>query len=123
MSNKNLFKKGSIELLVLSLLNNEDYYGYQITQAIDQLSGGVIKVTEGSLYPTLYKLSEKGYISDQKRLVGKRLTRVYYHLEPSGVKYYYELLHAYYDVHNGIHAVLAANHAPTAEELSSHYLK
>ena len=38
-------------------------------------------MTEGALYPILYKLSDKGYVSDYKRLAGKRLTRVYYHLE------------------------------------------
>ena len=108
MTTKNSFKKGSLELLVLSLLSKGDHYGYQITQSIDQLSNGIIKVTEGALYPTLYKLSEKGYISDQRRLVGKRLTRVYYHLEPKGETYYQELLHDYYEVHEGIKNVLNA---------------
>lgn len=106
MTTKNSFKKGSMELLILSLLNKEDHYGYEITQSIEKLSNGIIKVTEGALYPTLYKLSEKGYITDQKRLVGKRLTRVYYHIEPKGIAYFKELLHDYYEVHEGIQNIL-----------------
>ena len=84
MANRNSFKKGTIELLLLSILRVEDCYGYQITQKIREQSDGAITVTEGALYPILYKLSDKGYVSDYKRLVGKRLTRVYYHLEQAG---------------------------------------
>ena len=80
MANRNSFKKGTIELLLLlSILRVEDCYGYQITQKIKEQSEGAITVTEGALYPILYKLSDKGYVSDYKKLVGKRLTRVYYH--------------------------------------------
>ena len=84
MANRNSFKKGTIELLLLSILRVEDCYGYQITQKIREQSDGAITVTEGALYPILYKLSDKGYVSDYKKLAGKRLTRVYYHLEQAG---------------------------------------
>ena len=83
MANRNSFKKGTIELLLLSILRVEDCYGYQITQKIKEQSEGAITVTEGALYPIHYKLSDKGYVSDYKKLAGKRLMRVYYHLEPA----------------------------------------
>ena len=78
------FIRGSVELLVLYLLSQKDYYGYELSQLMDSLSDGVIKIPIGSLYPALYKLIEYGFISDHKEQVGKRMTRVYYHLEQPG---------------------------------------
>ena len=49
-----------------------------------KLSNDKIQVKEGTLYPILYRLVDEGYISDQKVLVGKRLTRVHYHIESKG---------------------------------------
>lgn len=109
MANKSSFKKGSIEMLVLALLNNQDCYGYQITQLIKEQSEGLITITEGSLYPTLYKLLDKKYISDYKKTVGKRLTRIYYHLEPEGKRYFDELLMDYNTVQQGIQKILNSN--------------
>lgn len=110
MANKNSFKKGSIEMLVLALLKVQDCYGYQITQLVKEQSDELISITEGSLYPTLYKLLEKKYISDYKKVVGKRLTRIYYHLEPEGDAYFEELLADYLAVQKGIQKILDCNH-------------
>ena len=83
-------------------------YGYQLTQLISERSDGILNIPEGSLYPTLYRLLEKGYISDSKRQVGKRLVRVYYHLEPSGNEYLTLLLGDYYRVNQGINLILTS---------------
>lgn len=96
-------------MLVLALLNNQDCYGYQITQLIKEQSEGLITITEGSLYPTLYKLLDKKYISDYKKTIGKRLTRIYYHLEPEGKNYFEELLTDYNAVQSGIQKILDSN--------------
>lgn len=109
MANRNSFKKGTIELLLLSLLSTEDCYGYQITQTIKQQSEGLITVTEGALYPILYKLLDKGYVSDYKKPAGKRLMRVYYHLEPEGLTYFKTLLDDYNKVQLGVQKILTAN--------------
>ncbi len=58
---KDNFKKGSVEMLLLSLLAEQDLYGYQMTQLITERGGGYIKVPEGSMYPTLYKLEDRKY--------------------------------------------------------------
>ena len=68
--------------LCLYLLSQKDYYGYELSQLMDSLSDGVIKIPIGSLYPALYKLIEYGFISDHKEQVGKRMTRVYYLEQP-----------------------------------------
>lgn len=93
-------------MLLLHLLQEDDLYGYQLSQLVKQRSNGILTIPEGSMYPTLYRLLEKGYISDYKKQVGKRLTRVYYHLEPKGQNYYLELLNNYYLVNEGIQLLL-----------------
>ncbi len=109
MTNRDNFKKGSVEMLLLHLLQIEDLYGYQLSQLICKHSNGILTVPEGSLYPTLYRLLEKGYITDYKKQIGKRLTRVYYHLEPQGEKYLSELLDNYVRVNEGIQLLLSYN--------------
>ena len=83
-SGQNSFRRGVMSLVILGLLKKEDMYGYQLVQETERKSGGRITTQEGSLYPVLYKLVDQGLISDRKVLVGKRMTRVYYHLEPAG---------------------------------------
>ena len=56
-------KKGSIEMLTLFLLCEEDAYGYQLVQKIKERSKGLITVQEGSFYPLLYRLADDGYIT------------------------------------------------------------
>ena len=51
-------KKGSIEMLTLFLLCEEDAYGYQLVQKIKERSKGFITVQEGSFYPLLYRLAD-----------------------------------------------------------------
>lgn len=79
------FKKGSVEMLLLHVLSCKgDCYGYQLSQLIKKSSGGELDFPVGSLYPALYKMIDHGYISDYKQQAGKRLVRVYYHLEDAG---------------------------------------
>lgn len=78
------FKKGSVEMMILLLLAEGDKYGYQLSQTIAERTDNIIMIPEGSMYPTLYKLVDNGYISDYRELVGKRQTRVYYHIEKAG---------------------------------------
>ena len=63
---QNSFQRGVMSLLILSLLEKGDMYGYQIMQTISESSSGRIVTQEGSLYPVLYKLQEQGMISDKK---------------------------------------------------------
>ena len=84
---QNSFRRGVMSLVILSLLKSEDMYGYQLVQETADRSGGRIVTQEGSLYPVLYKLLDQGFISDRKVQVGKRMTRIYYHLEPAGAEH------------------------------------
>lgn len=93
MSKSNNFFK--MEMLLLKILEEKDCYGYEIVQSIKKLSNDNIKLQEGTMYPILYKLEEKNYISSQRVLVGKRLSRVYYHLETKGKEYLQEIYDDY----------------------------
>lgn len=100
------FRRGVMSLVILSLLKREDMYGYQLVQETEKSSGGRLTTQEGSLYPVLYKLLDQGYISDRKVLVGKRMTRVYYHLEPKGEEKRKELVREYEEVTMGVFQIM-----------------
>lgn len=104
--NKDNFKRGTAELLVLHLLQSHDYYGYEITQEFSKKSDGEYTILEGSLYPILYRLVDEGYISDYTETVGKRRVRKYYHLEDKGREYYNEVLNEYTTVTKAIFKIL-----------------
>ncbi len=59
--NKEL-KKGSAELLVLSLVEDRPLHGYELAKQIEKLSEGVLHFYPASLYPTLYRLEKQGLI-------------------------------------------------------------
>ncbi len=99
-------KRGTLELLVLSLLDKQDMYGYEICRTIAEKSDRQFIILEGSLYTILYRLGQNGYISDRKELVGARRTRVYYHLEPAGKEYYQDFLNEYHNFVEGVSKVL-----------------
>lgn len=98
-------KKGTSEMLILFLLKKEDMYGYQLAQELRERSGGLFVMPEGSLYPTLYRLIEKGVVSDRQEIVGKRL-RKYYHLEESGNDYLNSIIEEYKTINLGIKNVM-----------------
>ena len=94
---QNSFRRGVMSLVILALLKREDMYGYQLVQETSRASGGLLSTQEGSLYPVLYKLQEQGMISDKRVQVGKRMSRIYYHLEPAGEVRLQELIQEYSD--------------------------
>ena len=100
------YQRGLAPLLILSLLKREDMYGYQLVQETERQSQGKIITQEGSLYPVLYKLQESGFISSRKVLVGKRMQRVYYHLEPKGGEYLEALIQEYETVTSGMFMII-----------------
>src|SRR6476646_2411638 len=77
-------KKGSAELLILSLVETRARHGYEISKLIEARSDGVLKFNVASLYPLLYRLEKRGWI--QGRWVEKagQRRRRYYRLTPTG---------------------------------------
>jgi transcriptional regulator len=77
-------KKGSAELLILSLLEARPRHGYEISQLIESQSGGALTFNIASFYPLLYRLEKRGWI--QGRWVEKQgqRRRRYYKLTAAG---------------------------------------
>ena len=84
MSDDRELRKGSAEVLILALLEQRDRHGYEIAKLIDQRSGGALKFHVASLYPTLYRLEDKGLIEGRwVERAGQRRRR-YYKLTRTG---------------------------------------
>lgn len=103
------FKMGTVEMLILFLLDKRDLYGYEIATLIKELSEDNLSVSESTLYPTFYKLLDKKYISDKEVTIGKRRIRVYYHLEEAGKQRLTELLEDYQSTTLGIEKILSCS--------------
>lgn len=100
------YRRGIMSLVLLALLKREDMYGYQLVQEIERTSGGRLTTQEGSLYPVLYRLVDQGLISNRKVPVGKRMNRIYYHIEPSGEKRLKELTEEYETITQGVFQII-----------------
>ena len=99
-------KRGTIELLILTLLQDQDMCGYQLSQELELRSNKRYTLQESSLYPTLYRLVDKKLISDYTEKVGRRRTRVYYHIEDAGLQYLEVIRKEYLSMCRGIFDIL-----------------
>jgi PadR family transcriptional regulator, regulatory protein PadR len=71
-------KRGSAELMILSLLEDRSRHGYEISKLIESRSQGVLKFNVASLYPLLYRLEERGWIQGRwVEKAGQRRRRFY----------------------------------------------
>ena len=70
-------KKGSAELLVLSLVENQPRHGYDLCQLIERRSDGALRFKAASLYPLLYRLERRGWIKGRWVETGGRRRRFY----------------------------------------------
>lgn len=79
-------KKGSAELLILSLVEDRPRHGYDIGQLIELRSRGTLRFNVASLYPLLYRLEKRGWIRGRWVEKAGQRRRRYYRLTPSGKK-------------------------------------
>ena len=76
--------RGTLDLLILKTLTLDDMHGWGIGQRIQQFSKGVLEVNQGSLYPALQRLEQKGWISSAWRTSDANRRAKYYHLTALG---------------------------------------
>ena len=79
-------KKGSAELLILSLVEHRPRHGYEISKLIEQRSDGILKFNVASLYPLLYRLEKRGFIAGRWVEKEGQRRRRYYQLTAEGKK-------------------------------------
>ncbi|HEY6230971.1 MAG TPA: PadR family transcriptional regulator [Pyrinomonadaceae bacterium] len=77
-------KKGSAELLILSLVEDQPRHGYDIGQLIEQRSDGILRFNVASLYPLLYRLEKRGWIQGRWVEKSNQRRRRYYRLTAEG---------------------------------------
>lgn len=77
-------KKGSTEMLVLSLIEERPRHGYEIGKVIEQRSGGRLTFALPTLYPTLLRLENRGWIKGRWVEKAGERERCYYRLTPEG---------------------------------------
>jgi transcriptional regulator len=78
------WKKGSAELLILSLLEIQPRHGYDIGRLIDLRSGGMLHFHVASLYPMLYRLEKRGWLQGRWIEKANQRRRRYYRLTTEG---------------------------------------
>jgi len=79
-------KRGSAELLILALVEDQDLHGYEIARQIDLRSQGTLKFTLAALYATLYRMEARRWISGRwVERAGQRRRR-HYRITPAGLK-------------------------------------
>ena len=79
-------KKGSAELLILSLVEDRPRHGYDICKLIERRSDGALTFQVGSLYPLLYRLEKRGWIQGRWVEAAGQRRRRFYRLTPEGLK-------------------------------------
>ena len=123
MSIRDNLKRGTIEMILLHLLEEEDKYGYQLSQDLEKESEGEYQLNEATMYPTLYRLKKNGFLEERKvQVVGKRF-RVYYHLTESGKQHLEETKAQYKQVCASIEKVMSYRDRKSTRLNSSHGAK
>jgi transcriptional regulator len=104
-------KKGSAELLILSLIEHRPRHGYEISKLIEQRSEGVLKFNVASFYPLLYRLEKRGFISGRWVEKAGQRRRRYYQLTAQGKTVLKEQRSSWTEFVNAIDRITGGEHA------------
>jgi len=98
--------KGTLSLLILSLLSRKPMYGYEIAATVHRDTGGAFTWREGSLYPNLHKLQADGLIAGQWEEKDTGRKRRYYHITQKGRRVLREKLKSWNELCQGVKRIL-----------------
>ena len=104
-------KKGSAEMLILSLVERRPRHGYEISKLIEARSGGVLRFNVASLYPLLYRLEERGFVEGRWVEKAGQRRRRYYRLTARGRRTLLEQRSMWRDFVKAIRQITAAENA------------
>ena len=76
--------QGTLDMLILQILSLEAAHGYGIAQRLEQISRAVVRVNEGSLYPALHRLEQKGWLRGAWKQSETGREAKFYSLTPAG---------------------------------------
>ncbi len=77
-------RRGTLELIVLHLLEPGEAYGYEIVTKLTRETQGALEVTDGTLYPVLYRLERAGFVAVRWDTPERGVPRKYYQLTDAG---------------------------------------
>ena len=106
MGYNSYFFSGITDILLLAILCEHDSYVYEIVKFIKENSNECLSISQNTVYAVTYKLVNEGKISEYSKLVGKKRTRIYYHIEDEGKEYYKNLLDSFQNAYNGVESIL-----------------
>jgi PadR family transcriptional regulator, regulatory protein PadR len=69
------FPQGTLDMLILQILSLGPAHGYGIARRLEQISRSVVHVNQGSLYPALHRLQQKGWLPAEWKKIGDRARR------------------------------------------------
>ncbi len=96
------FKKGVLELCVLSLLNTRDFYGYELVEYISKY----INISEGTIYPLLRRFRTDGYVTTYLEESPEGPPRKYYKITEDGRKAFIELMEEWNTFTVGVNKII-----------------
>jgi len=76
--------RGAAPLAVLTLLEAREMYGYELVEALERGSGGLLELGQSTVYPLLYNLEARGFVASSRRTAPSGRERKYYHVTSSG---------------------------------------
>jgi PadR family transcriptional regulator PadR len=94
--------KGTLPLLVLGVLREEELYGYEIAARIRERSGDLFAPSEGSLYPALHRLERDGALTAIWRASERGPRRRYYRITPAGTRLHADASREWKAVSSGV---------------------
>ena len=99
--------QGTLDLLILRILDLEPQHGFAIAKRIEQVSEDLLRVEHGSLYPALYRLEEKGWIGAEWGVSDNNRKVKYYKLTRTGKRQLERELENWQRIKTGIERVIA----------------
>src|SRR6185436_14354712 len=103
--------KGTLEMLVLELLQHEPMHGWGITELIEFRSKGLLSINQSSLYPTLYRLVARGLVGSEWRTTENNRRARYYALTAAGRKHLGTERAQWEKLSRGVNLILAGGRA------------
>lgn len=84
MGSERHLRRGSAKAIILSLLQEQRMYGYQLNKELRRRSQGYFQFKEGTLYPALHRMEKQGLLRGEWQVVEQGPSRKYYHLTDKG---------------------------------------
>jgi PadR family transcriptional regulator PadR len=107
-TDRNDVLQGTIDMLVLRALQLEPMHGWGITERIEQWSEQVLQLGQGTLYPSLYRLERRGFVSSDWRTTDNNRRARYYSLTAEGRRHLSESLSHWRRMSRAVNLVMDA---------------